>query len=221
LDNQSMARTWRTLSGDRLQGRTRAYDCPAGYRNHLVCAVRSEAADNRCKSYRTVGFQSNNYGQQFEINRRGLKQWPTASRVTLATSYCYPPRSSGLEARVPTCASRPARVERPVFGRRLQQSPRLSVCSTHRTKPLGGMRQNLTTDKLNLARGSRGIGSHDRRGLRLVTGVDHLRVVVLLRGCRNWAASRVVLAAKKSRTLTKTPFSQEMSLCLTARRFHE
>src|SRR5215469_3776847 len=79
-----MAHTWRALSGDRLQGRTRAYGYPSGYRDHLVRAFRSEAADIRCKSCRTVGLQSNNYGQQFEINRRGIAKWPTASRVTLA-----------------------------------------------------------------------------------------------------------------------------------------
>src|SRR5215469_17646493 len=150
-----MARTWRTLPRDCLQGCACAPDSPAGYRHHLVRAVRSEAADIRCKSYRTVGLQSNNYGQQFEINKRGLEQWPTASRVTLAISYCYAPRSSGLEARAPTSGSRLAWVERPAFGRRLQQSPRLSVPFTHRTKSLGGTRRNLTTDKFNLARGSR------------------------------------------------------------------
>src|SRR5262249_47958941 len=137
-------------------GRAGTYDCHADYCHSLVRPVRSEAADIRCKSYRTVGLQSNNYGRQFEINRRGLKQWPTASRVTLATSYCYAPRSSESEVTGPTCVSKLARVERPAFGRRLQQSPRLSVPFAHRTKPFGGMRRNLTTDSSTLARGSRG-----------------------------------------------------------------
>src|SRR5262249_32927601 len=153
----------------------------------LVRAVRSEAADIRCKSYRTAGLQSNHCGQQLAINRRDLEQWPTASRVTLALSYCYAPRSSGLEARALTCGSKLVRAEPPAFGRRLQQSPGLSVPFTHRTKPLGGMRRKSSTWHADRGR----IGSHDRRDLRLVTGVDHLRVAVLLRGCRNWAASRV------------------------------
>src|SRR5215471_12709650 len=133
-----MACTWRTLPSDCLQGCACAYDCPAGYRQHLVRAMRSEAADIRCKSYRTAGLQSNHCGQQLAINRRDLEQWPTASRVTLAPSYCYAPRSSGLEARALTCGSKLVRAEPPAFGRRLQQSPGLSVPFTHRTKPLGG-----------------------------------------------------------------------------------
>src|SRR5215471_3977648 len=76
-----MACTWRTLPSDCLQGCACAYDCPAGYRHHLVRAVRSEAADIRCKSYRTVGLQSNHYGREFEINERGLRQWQPSLRA--------------------------------------------------------------------------------------------------------------------------------------------
>jgi hypothetical protein len=43
-----------------------------------------------------------------------------------------------------------------------------------------------------LARGLHGVGSHDRRKLLLVTGMDHLRVDVLLRCCRVYAAPWVV-----------------------------
>ena len=39
----------------RLQGRAGTYDCHADYCYSLVRAVRSEAADIRCKSYRTLG----------------------------------------------------------------------------------------------------------------------------------------------------------------------
>jgi hypothetical protein len=45
---------------------------------------------------------------------------------------------------------------------------------------------------MNEARGLHGVGSHDRRKLLLVTGMDHLRVDVLLRCCRVYASSRVV-----------------------------
>jgi len=57
------------------------------------------------------------------------------------------------------CGSRLARVARLAFGYQLQQSHGLKGALTHRTKPLEGMRWNLTTDKFNLAHGSRGIGS--------------------------------------------------------------
>ena len=53
------------------------------------------------------------------------------------------------------CGSRLARVARLAFGYQLQQSHGLKGALTHRTKPLGGMRRNLITDKFNLARGSR------------------------------------------------------------------
>src|SRR5262249_41644427 len=82
------------LSGDRLQSRTRNYDCPPDCRPHLVRASRSEAPGIRFKSYPTfgrVGFQSwNDCGQPFDINGRGVRQWRTSSRVTLATpSTCF------------------------------------------------------------------------------------------------------------------------------------
>src|SRR5262249_24463954 len=77
---------------DCLQGCACAYDCSAGYRHHLVRAVRSEAADIRSKSSPTMGFQSSdNCSQPYDSIGRGLRQWPTASRVTMATLSCCVP----------------------------------------------------------------------------------------------------------------------------------
>ena len=133
-----------------IQSRTRNYDCPPDCRPHLVRASRSEAPGIRFKSYPTfgrMGFQSwNDCGQPFDINGRGVRQWRTSSRVTLATPYYCVPRSSGSEARGPMCGSRLARVARPAFGRQPQQLPRLSAPLMHR-KPLGGQ------GELNLIRG--------------------------------------------------------------------
>ena len=86
-------------------------------------------------------------------------------------------RSSESEVTGPMYVSQLARAVPPAFGRRLQQLPKLSMP----LKP--GMR---------LARGLRGIGSHDRRNLHFLTGVDHLRVDVLLRFCGAYPPSRVV-----------------------------
>jgi hypothetical protein len=50
---------------------------------------------------------------------------------------------------------------------------------------------------MSLARGLHGVRSHDRRKLPLVTGMDHLRVDVLLRCGRIYTAPRVVWRLKK------------------------
>src|SRR6516164_7109942 len=76
----------------------------------------------------------------------------------------------------------------------LHQSPRLSAALTHRMNPLGDlgwipMRGHLTSRHDELGARKRGVGSHDRRKLLLVTGMDHLRVDVLLRCCRVYASS--------------------------------
>src|SRR6516165_8672313 len=79
-------------------------------------------------------------------------------------------------------------------GYQLHQSPRLSAALTHRMNPLGDlgwipMRGHLTSRDDELGARKRGVGSHDRRKLLLVTGMDHLRVDVLLRCCRVYASS--------------------------------